>query len=154
MKLYTLDQTQDFPISVAEAWEFFSAPANLDSITPPDVAFHLTGDHSGPMYESRILTYRITIAPLVTVNWVTEIKAIDEGRSFVDEQRSGPYAFWHHRHTFEAIPGGVRMNDLIHYAVPVGLLGGLTHPLIVRPKLERIFNYRRAELARRFGTLG
>ncbi|BCU76667.1 SRPBCC family protein [Luteolibacter sp. LG18] len=154
MILHTLTQVQDLPMSVAEAWAFFCAPANLQAITPPDIRFEFIGDHSGPMYESRILRYRIGIAPLVTVNWVTEIKAVRDGHSFVDEQRSGPYAFWHHRHTFETIAGGTRMTDEIHYAVPGGPIGNLLHPLLVRPKLEKIFQFRREELVRRFGTVG
>lgn len=153
MNVHTLTQVQDLPVSVTAAWAFFSAPANLQAITPPDIRFHFIGDHSGPMYESRILRYRIGIAPLVTVNWVTEIKAVRDGHSFVDEQRSGPYAFWHHRHTFEPIEGGTRMTDEIHYAVPFGPIGDLFHPLMVRPKLESIFQFRREELVRRFGTI-
>ena len=62
MNLHTLTQVQDLPMSVAEAWAFFSAPANLQAITPPDIRFEFLGDHSGPMYESRILRYRIGIA--------------------------------------------------------------------------------------------
>ncbi|MGC4012972.1 MAG: SRPBCC family protein [Luteolibacter sp.] len=154
MNLHTLTQVQDLPISVAEAWTFFSAPANLQSITPPDIDFQFIGDHSGPMFECRILRYRIGIAPLVRVNWVTEIKAVREGHSFVDEQISGPYRFWHHRHVFEAIEGGTRMTDEIHYAVPFGLIGDLFHPVLVRKELERIFQFRRDELVRRFGTVG
>ncbi|MFD0892998.1 SRPBCC family protein [Luteolibacter ambystomatis] len=153
MNLHTLTQVQDLPISVAEAWTFFSTPANLQSITPPDIDFQFIGDHSGPMYECRILRYRIGIAPLVRVNWNTGIKAVREGHSFVDEQISGPYRFWHHRHVFEAIEDGTRMTDEIHYAVPFGFIGDLLHPFLVRKELERIFQFRREELVRRFGTV-
>lgn len=153
MNVNTLTRTQKLPVTPAAAWEFFSSPANLNTITPPDLGFRLIGDHAGPMYESRILRYQIKIAPAIWVPWVTEIKAVVEGRSFVDEQRAGPYAFWHHRHTFDPIEGGVLMTDLIHYAVPFGPIGSLVHPLFVRPKLERVFAFRHEELVRRFGVL-
>jgi ligand-binding SRPBCC domain-containing protein len=81
---------------------------------------------------------------------VTEIKAVDEGRSFVDEQRFGPYKFWHHRHCFEEVEGGVLMKDLVHYAMPFWPFGEFGHGMLVRPKLERIFGFRREILKKRF----
>ena len=47
----------------------------------------------------------LKVAPLVWVRWVTEITVAEERRAFVDEQRSGPYRFWHHRHSFEEVDG-------------------------------------------------
>ena len=104
------------------------------------------------MYEGQIVTYRIRIAPFVRVTWVTEIKCVEEGRSFVDEQRFGPYKFWHHRHEFEAVDGGVRMRDVVRYALPFGPLGSIAHALFVRRRLEWIFAYRKRVLAARFGA--
>ncbi|RYD41364.1 MAG: hypothetical protein EOP85_12805 [Verrucomicrobiaceae bacterium] len=153
MTVHTLAQEQRLPISREEAWEFFATPRNLDDITPPDVGFVIVSQPGEKMYEGQIITYRIRILPLVWVTWVTEIKSVGEGESFVDEQRFGPYRFWHHRHTFEEIPGGVLMRDLVHYGLHFGFLGGIAHTLFVRRKLESIFSYRREILARRFGTL-
>ena len=82
------------PITPEEAWEFFSSPANLEEITPADVGFEITGPLAAKMFEGRILTDRVKIAPAAHRSWVTEIKCVDEGRSFVDEQRFGPYKFW------------------------------------------------------------
>jgi ligand-binding SRPBCC domain-containing protein len=71
----------------------------------------------------------------------------------VDEQRFGPYRFWHHRHAFEAVDGGVRMTDLVHYALPFGPFGAIAHRIFVRRKLEWIFGFRKKVLAERFGLL-
>jgi ligand-binding SRPBCC domain-containing protein len=152
MKIHQLRQEQRLPITMEEAWEFFSSPANLDAITPDDLGFRITSPELARMFEGQIITYRVKIAPLLWVPWVTEIKCVDEGRSFVDEQRFGPYRFWHHRHHFEAIDGGVLMTDLVHYGLPFGPLGDLAHALFVRRKLEWIFGYRKRVLAERFGT--
>jgi ligand-binding SRPBCC domain-containing protein len=151
MKLHILEQEQTLPISLDEAWDFFSSPANLDAITPDDLGFEITSPLAGKMFDGQIITYRVRIAPLVHVTWVTEIKCVEEGRSFVDEQRFGPYKFWHHRHEFEAVPGGVLMRDKVHYALPFGPFGAIAHALFVRCKLEWIFGFRRQLLARRFG---
>jgi ligand-binding SRPBCC domain-containing protein len=105
------------------------------------------------MYEGQIITYRIGVAPGVKLNWVTEIKCVEQGRVFIDEQRFGPYKFWHHRHEFEAIPGGVLMRDKVHYGLPFGPFGAIGHVLFVKPKLKRIFSFRRGMLEKRFGVL-
>jgi ligand-binding SRPBCC domain-containing protein len=151
MKLHTLEQEQTLPISLDEAWDFFSSPANLDAITPDDLGFHITSPLAGKMFDGQIITYRVRIAPLVHVTWVTEIKCVEESCAFVDEQRFGPYKFWHHRHEFEAVPGGVLMRDKVHYALPFGPFGAIAHALFVRRKLERIFGFRKKLLADRFG---
>jgi ligand-binding SRPBCC domain-containing protein len=151
MKVHQLHQQQILPVSMAEAWDFFSSPANLDEITPPDLGFHITSPLPPKMFEGQIITYRVKIAPLVWVPWVTEIKCVDEGRSFIDEQRFGPYKFWHHRHSFEPVEGGVRMTDLVHYGLPFGVFGSIAHALFVRRKLQWIFGFRKQLLAQRFG---
>lgn len=150
---HRLHQEQRLPVSRAEAWEFFSTPRNLDDLTPPDIGFEIVSQPGESLYEGQILCYRIGVLPGFTADWVTEIKAVEEGRSFVDEQRFGPYRFWHHRHTFEDTPGGVLMRDLVHYALPFGPLGAIAHRLFVRRKLEAIFAFRREALIKRFGTL-
>jgi ligand-binding SRPBCC domain-containing protein len=151
MKIHVIEQEQVLPISPERAWEFFSSPANLDEITPDDLGFRITSPPCERMFEGQIITYRVKIAAGIWRQWVTEIKCVDEGRSFIDEQRFGPYKFWHHRHQFEPIEGGVRMRDTVHYAPPFGLLGDVAHALFVRRKLEWIFRFRKQTLEKRFG---
>ncbi len=153
MKIHIMEQEQRLPIPIEEAWEFFSSPANLNEITPADLGFQITSPSPGRMYEGQIITYRVKIAPAVWMPWVTEIKCVDEGRSFIDEQRFGPYKFWHHRHHFEAVEGGVLMRDKVHYGLSFGPLGSIAHRLFVRRKLEWIFAFRKQILAKRFGSL-
>jgi ligand-binding SRPBCC domain-containing protein len=153
MKLYSLAQEQRLPLTLDAAWNFFSSPRNLDEITPGDLGFKIVSLPGEKMYEGQIISYQVKIFPAIWMPWVTEIKAVDEGKSFVDEQRFGPYKFWHHRHTFEAIPGGVLMKDLVHYGLNFGPIGSIANALFVRPKLERIFQFRREMLAKRFGEI-
>lgn len=154
MRLHTLEQEQMLPIPPEEAWDFFSSPSNLDAITPDDLGFQITSPPEPRMYEGQIITYRVRIAPGVNVPWVTEIRCVEEGRAFVDEQRFGPYRFWHHRHSFEQVPGGVLMRDKVHYGLHFGPFGEIAHTLFVRRKLRWIFICRREILARRFGGGG
>lgn len=152
MKVHVLEQEQILPISKEEAWAFFSTPRNLDEITPSDLGFRIEHCEDGPMFEGQIITYRIKIAPLVWISWVTEIRAVEEGESFVDNQMCGPYALWHHRHSFEDVDGGVKMKDRVYYAVGFGPFGAVAHALFVRKKVRGIFEDRRKMLEERFGA--
>jgi ligand-binding SRPBCC domain-containing protein len=74
-------------------------------------------------------------------------------KQFVDEQRFGPYKFWHHKHLFNEIDGGIEIIDILDYMLPFGVLGRLFHPILVKPKLEEIFDYREQKLKEIFGEL-
>lgn len=153
MKVHVLRQEQRLPISREIAWDFFSTPRNLDHITPPDAGFEVTYLSSEKMYDGQIITYKAKVVPFITMTWVTEIKCVAEGVAFVDEQRFGPYRLWHHRHTFEEIDGGVLMTDLVHYVMPLGIIGEIARWLFVGKKLERVFDYRRKVLEEKFGKM-
>jgi len=84
---------------------------------------------------------------------VTEITQVKKGEYFVDRQLFGPYALWHHKHFINEIPGGVEMEDIIDYKVPLGWLGRLFHPILVKPKLDEIFKHRKMKLIELFGTI-
>lgn len=144
--IYTLDAEQVLPISQQEAWAFFSAPENLSTITPPDMDFKITSQLSHRMHAGQIITYSIRLLPGIRRPWVTEITHVQDGCFFVDEQRFGPYAFWHHQHWFEPRGDATRILDRVTYKLPLGPLGRLLHPLI-RKQLIRIFTYRSVTLA-------
>ena len=153
MRLHRLEYRQRLGISPQQAWDFFSDPANLASITPPWLDFEVTGPLSGTAYPGQLICYRIRPLAGIALAWVTEITHLRSGEFFVDEQRFGPYRFWHHQHHFRGCPGGVDMADLIHYRMPLGPLGELLNRVLVRRRLERIFAHRRQVLAERFGEL-
>jgi len=152
MKVYSLERKVILPISMDEAWDFFSDPKNLKEITPDYMYFKVTnGDELEKMYEGQIITYIVKPVLGIPVSWCTEIKNVVKNEIFVDEQRFGPYALWHHKHKFKEVEGGVENLDLVHYAIPFGFLGRIAHTLFVKKKLEEIFNYRNEKLAEIFG---
>ena len=150
MIVHNLKQTQILPISVEEAWEFFSSPRNLEEITPPDIGFEITYSASEKMYAGQIITYKVMVFPKIWLPWVTEITHVEEGKSFVDQQLSGPYKLWHHLHRFEPHEEGVLMTDLVHYSIGFSILGEIPHKLFVKEKLENIFKYRREVIEKKF----
>jgi len=142
MPLEKLERLQIIPIPLAEVWSFFGRPENLSAITPPWLGFRVTSAPQDTMYAGMIISY--TVSPLLglALPWVTEITHCEEPFFFVDEQRLGPYRFWHHQHHFREVAGGVEMRDLVHYQLPFGPLGRIASGL-VRRRLEAVFDYRR-----------
>ena len=151
MKIYTKKSKQNLPITIDEAWEFLSNPKNLKIITPEYMSFIIESGADRPMYPGQIIQYIVTPILGIKTKWVTEITHVQDKKYFVDEQRFGPYALWHHKHFIKEIPGGVEMEDIIDYKVPFGILGQLVHPFLVKPKLDEIFNYRHKKLIELFG---
>ena len=152
--IYVLNRVQRIPVPVNEAWDFFSHPENLQALTPPSLNLKFTNTLFGEaMYPGQVITYKVKPLFRIPLFWMTEITHIDKPHYFVDEQRRGPYALWHHQHHFKAIPGGVEMTDLVHYQLPLGVLGRMAHALFVQKQLHQIFAYRFEKVALRFGTM-
>jgi ligand-binding SRPBCC domain-containing protein len=141
--IHQLASSQHLRCNIESAWDFFSSPHNLANITPKDMNFTVLGDTSGQhIYEGMIINY--TVSPLlgIPLKWQTQITQVDHGKSFTDFQQKGPYKLWRHKHEFIEKDGGVLMKDTVDYELPLGFLGSIAHTLIVKKKLETIFNYR------------
>ena len=153
MKVYSLSQEQTIPISTEEAWRFFSSPRNLEAMTPPEMGFKIVSLPSETLYEGEIIQYSVKAFPGIWIPWVSEIKSLKKGESFVDDQISGPFKFWHHRHSFEETECGTVVQDLIHYSVGFGIFGELARALVVKNQLARMFEHRREVLEEKFGKV-
>jgi len=152
MKIYRLETIQNLPITQAEAWDFLSNPKNLKRITPDYMGFKIVSGASERMFAGQIIQYVVTPVLGIPTTWVTEITHVEEGNYFVDEQRFGPYALWHHKHFIKPIKNGVEMTAIIDYKIPFGVFGRMAHPIVVAPKLKEIFEYREKALIELFGT--
>ena len=142
MKVYKKETVQHLNVSLDECWKFFSSPRNLQKITPESMGFQITDFDSQLMYAGQIIQYKVSPLLGLKLNWTTEITQVKDKAYFIDEQRFGPYSFWHHKHFFEATANGVKMTDVVHYALPFGFLGRIVNTLIVKNKLNEIFDYR------------
>ena len=153
MRIYILEKSINLPITIEECWKFFSSPKNLKIITPDYMGFNIIDIEETEMYSGQIIKYDVTPILGINIRWVTEISHVKKNKLFVDEQRFGPYKFWHHKHKFKIIDGGVKVTDILDYALPFGILGVFFHPFLVKPKLEEIFNYREKKLVEIFGKI-
>ncbi|MFD1257087.1 hypothetical protein ACFQ3S_09790 [Mucilaginibacter terrae] len=153
MKTYERRWELFIPISLDEAWDFFSSPLNLQKITPADMKFVVTSPYNQDtkMYAGMIITYKVTPVFGIKLNWMTEITHVQDKQYFVDEQRFGPYALWHHQHHFKEVPGGVLMTDILNYAIGYGPAGNIANKVLVKNKIAQIFKYREKAVKQLFG---
>lgn len=154
MSLHTKTWVQRIPVTLEEAWDFFSMPDNLAKITPPEMFFRITNGSSGrPIHEGMIITYTLYPFMLIPVSWATEITKVSKPDSFEDRQLQGPYDVWRHRHLFRQIDGGVEMTDIVEYQLPLGAFGELVESLIVGRRLDEVFAYRHRMIAEILGRM-
>jgi ligand-binding SRPBCC domain-containing protein len=154
MKVYKKESVQHINATLDECWDFFSSPGNLQKITPKTMGFEITDFDNQSMYAGQIIQYKISPLLGLKLNWVTEITKVKDKAYFIDEQRFGPYSFWHHKHFFEATPTGIKMTDIVHYALPLGILGRIVNALIVKKQLKEIFDYRCVKVDQIFNDEG
>lgn len=152
-KVHQLKSIQYIPVRLEEAWDFFSHPSNLFTLTPPALNLKFTNQlYGAEMYPGQVITYKVKPLLGIPLFWMTEITHVQKHTFFVDEQRKGPYALWHHQHHFKPVEGGVEMTDMVHYALPFGPLGSIVHSVLVKNQLHKIFAYRYAKIQELFGA--
>lgn len=152
---YELRRVQRLPVSIEKTFAFFADAQNLEAITPPFLRFRITSPLPIEMRAGALIEYRLRLFG-VPFGWRTEIESFDPPRGFVDRQIAGPYALWHHTHTFREVAGGANgtteMTDVVRYAIRPALLGPFAHALFVRRTLDRIFDYRAEKIAELLGA--
>ncbi len=145
MQVYTLRREQWIPASTDRVFEFFSAAANLEQITPKWLRFQVLVMPARMMEGARI-RYRLRWHG-IPLRWLTEIVEWNPPHGFADLQLEGPYAFWLHTHRFEPTRSGTNIVDVVRYALPLGVLGRAAHHLGVRRELEEVFDFRAQHIA-------
>lgn len=152
MATYQKYEEMEVVASIDEVWDFISSPMNLKEITPDYMGFEITSQRlPEKVYPGLMISYRVRPVLGINMNWLTEITQVEAPYYFVDEQRAGPYALWHHEHRLRPTEKGVLMTDLVTYRPPAGPLGDLAHYLFIKKQLDDIFSYRELALEKRYG---
>ncbi len=149
-RVHRLERSQRIPRRREEVFAFFADASNLEAITPPFLRFRIVSPLPIEMGPGARIEYALSLGG-VPLRWRTRITEWEPGVRFVDEQESGPYRLWRHTHRFEGQGGSTMMRDLVEYAEPLGVLGWAAHVLFVERALDRIFDFRREAIRRRFG---
>lgn len=138
------------PTAREVVFPFFADAGNLEFLTPPLLHFRVL-TQGIEMRAGALIDYRLRIRG-VPVGWRTEIAMWEPPARFVDQQLRGPYRLWRHLHTFEDVDGGTLCTDEVEYELPRVPGRGLVHKWLVRPDLERIFDFRAERMQERFGV--
>lgn len=145
--VYQLTAEQWLPSTRERVFAFFADAYRLQDLTPPFLNFQVITPAPIAMQVGTKIDYKLRLRGF-PIRWQSEISEWQPPERFVDRQLIGPYRLWHHLHTFDEQDGGTLVRDIVDYSVPGGCL---IHWLVVRRDLERIFRYRRDQLARYFG---
>ncbi len=149
MKRFLQEQILD--VDPDKLWSFVSSPSNLSSITPKWLDFRLVSNSEPEIFSGQLIEYEIKLPLLGRRQWVSEIKHVEPSRCFVDEQKIGPYRFWHHYHELQKVDDTrTRMIDLVSYDVGWGVFGRIADHFYVQKNILKIFTYRKEGLARMF----
>ena len=149
MKLYTLESNQFINKPIEEVFQFFSKPENLSVITPAKLGFKILSPNPIKMGFGRLIDYNIYLMG-IPIHWRTLITDYEPPNIYVDQQIKGPYAMWHHTHTFHKVKGGVEIKDRVVYSIPFGFLGRLLNYLWIKRDLNNIFLHRKKVIDKLF----
>jgi ligand-binding SRPBCC domain-containing protein len=138
---YSIHEQIVIPRRLVEVFAFFAEARNLERITPPWMAFHIITPMPIEMHEGANIEYKLRVHGL-PLKWLTQIERWRPPFEFVDVQEKGPYKLWRHTHRFREVEGGTRVEDIVEYELPFGVLGRLVHWLQVRSDVAEIFEYR------------
>lgn len=150
--MYRYVHHQIVSASKEEVWRFFATPANLPKLTPKNMKMQLLDDPPETMYPGMVV--RLKVAPLLGISlpFTSVITTVKDQEYFIDEMREGPFAEWHHEHRFEEVPEGTLIYDLVHYRLPLGPLGKLFQPFLVKKQIVDLFAFRKEEVRQRLET--
>jgi uncharacterized protein len=133
-----------------QVFSFFADPLNLERLTPAFLHFHVRRRDTVDVGEGTLLTYTLRLHG-VPVLWRTRIEEWNPPCRFVDTQLFGPYAEWHHTHTFEDDGAGTRLTDVVRYRLRFALLQRTPLMSWVHRDVQRIFEYRQSVIEGLFG---
>ncbi len=138
MSVYERSFKVSAPLSEVAA--FHDDPVSLMAITPPPVSVTIRRFDRPARVGSRVI-FRLSVGSF-GVTWNGTIVEYVDQKYFRDVQNSGPFGAWSHTHTFVAEAGGTRVIDRVEYEPPLGLIGKLLDPIVVKPALAYLFAYR------------
>ena len=142
MQTHLLERSQIINRSLEETFAFFSDAYNLEKLTPAFLQFKILTPKPVPMHPGALIDYSLSLFG-IPFKWQTLVEEWEPGVRFVDSQVKGPYALWHHTHTFKALDRErTLMMDDVRYQLPMGVFGDLAHDLFVEATLKKIFAFR------------
>lgn len=129
------------PVSARRAFAYHDRRGALQRLIPPWET--MTVEHSDESLEVGSEVQLKTSLMGVPLRLVAKHTRYEPPRLFEDQQESGPFAYWKHRHEFAASGDEYStLTDRIEYQLPLGAVGKWFGSGIARRKIESMFAYR------------
>lgn len=125
----------------ARVFAFHELPDALQRLTPSWEKARVISP-APDLHVGSIAIVETRLFGLFPVCWVAEHTAYDPPRMFEDVQVKGPFRRWRHRHIVEPHADGALLRDCVEYEPPLGFIGRKLAPLLIEPRLRRLFDYR------------
>jgi ligand-binding SRPBCC domain-containing protein len=133
---------------LALVWELHDDPKALVALTPPPLRVKLLAVDS-PIVAGSTLKFRMALIEPLGTTWhaiydeYTPYQAGQKTCGFVDRALSGPFNYWHHRHTFTDNGDGTSTcTDAAEYRLLPNPLGAPINWLAY-PTIIFLFTFRR-----------
>jgi uncharacterized protein (TIGR01777 family) len=134
------------PVSNEALWAYHSRPGAFERLAPPWQKLRVLA-RSGGIEAGDTLTMKVWRGP-IGLTWHAEHGAAEAPRRFSDLQRRGPFAYWHHVHTFEASGRDTAvLRDAVAWRLPFGRIAHALLGWMFRRDLERMFRFRHERTA-------
>jgi ligand-binding SRPBCC domain-containing protein len=127
--------------SPEKVFAFHELPDAFERLVPPDENAKVIQKADITKIGSRAII-EMKVLGIFPVKWIAEHTKYDPPRMFEDVQISGPFKSWRHEHKILQHADGAILRDEVHFEPPLGFLGEPFVPLLVTPKLEKMFAYR------------
>ena len=150
MKIYRYRRAQTVPANLSDVWDYFSHPGKVPEVLPKSQKHILKSKLPRFIYTGMLFSFKTKALFGFSRNWTSMVIYENEPNYFIDEQKFGPFKYWHHQHIFTDVYSGVEIEDVIHYAMPFGFLGRIANKLFVAPRLRKIFDYRQKQISKLF----
>ncbi|MBH8556038.1 SRPBCC family protein [Nostocaceae cyanobacterium CENA357] len=121
-------------------WNFHERPDILQLLTPPWQPMQVVRREGG-LDVGAITEFRLFVG-LLPLTWLARHTEYEKYRLFTDEQISGPFESWVHRHQFAPEAGKTRLTDAITFSIPGGGTVEFISGWLVQAQLEAMFRYR------------
>jgi len=141
MRPQTFSKESIIRASPERVFAFHELPDVLQRLTPPWESVHIVQAAADLAVGSRAIL-KSRIFGLFPALWVAEHTAYDPPHMFEDVQVEGPFRYWRHRHIIKPHAAGAVLRDEIEYKPPLAFIGQLAAPLVIVPRLEKLFEYR------------
>lgn len=126
---------------VEAVFAFHELPDAIERLTPTTQDIRVI-EKSGGIASGSFAKFSLPLLGPWRITWHAVHTAYEPNRLFVDEQQSGPFAYWRHEHRFRSQGTGSVLEDDIEFRLPGGPIVNFFGAPFVRLQLQQLFKYR------------